>query len=378
VSRILLGSTGNGREDDYDLRNVSVLLTHTTRANHALSMYEIQELTCTASAGTFTLTFGVDEAGVAQTTQPIAWDADAATLLQALTHINGTLADITITMNGAQSTVCVPDGALPVTLTMPASFGDAPEIVADDSGLTSIYRVNHPDSRMHDGDAIKIQETVKGGVTVVYRGGLTGQYDVTYVPQVKGHYSLRVTIEGRDIDTDLSNGVNVLPAVTSGPHSSHTARPFAMEGVSETFIIQARDRFLNELDSEPNLAVSGPMSVFEASLVGVPDYRAGQHPVRIADGATASISSTITSVTRPNSDGRFLVRYEPVVAGDYMLAVTWQSSGGLVARYYINQDFSGMSPGGAPDCPLDSYTVVGSRPSLLTQTRWEVGYAEGH
>jgi hypothetical protein len=57
VNRILLGSTGNAREDNKDINNVTVLLTHTQRTDHKISMFEVQEMTCTASAGTFTLSF---------------------------------------------------------------------------------------------------------------------------------------------------------------------------------------------------------------------------------------------------------------------------------------------------------------------------------
>ena len=244
VNRILLGSTGNAREDEYDRKNVTVLLTHTTRTNHKISMFEKQIMTCTASAGTFTLKFG------GQTTLPINWDATAAELLIALKHTNNTFGEITVEFGGSQTTACREHSPEPVTFSMPASFGDAEEIIADPTGLTSslLYGINGESNSL--GDAITILEIIKGGVTVIYKGGLTGQYDITYVPQVKGHYDLKITIESIDIETDLSNGVNVVPAITSGPHSTHTARPFAMEGVSETFIIQARDEFLNELEEE--------------------------------------------------------------------------------------------------------------------------------
>jgi hypothetical protein len=207
--------------------------------------------------------------------------------------------------------------------------------------LTSVYS--------NVGDAIKIIEIIKGGVTIVYKGGLSGQYDISYVPQVKGHYNLKITIQNRDIETDVSNGVNVVAAITSGPHSTHTARPFAMEGVSETFIVQARDQFLNELDGAPNLADSGPMSTFTASLIGIPDYRGGQlasvgvtKEYNHASGTleSARVTTTIVGVTSPNSNGRYKVQYEPVVAGDYLLSVQWMSSGGLFATYYQNEDFS--------------------------------------
>ena len=37
-------------------------------------------------------------------------------------------------------------------------------------------------------------EPRRGGVTIAYVGGTTGRYAVSYVPTVKGHYSLAVTI----------------------------------------------------------------------------------------------------------------------------------------------------------------------------------------
>ena len=380
VNRILLGSTGNAREDNVDLNSINVLLTHTTRTNHRLGMSEEQTIECTASGGTFTLSFGqVGIGGGIQTTLPIEWDATAADVMAALRHTNNTLGEISVEYHSSQATACVPSNAMPMRFQMPASFGDADEIVADETKLISMYD--------NGGDAIRVVEIIKGGIEVVYTGGLTGKYDVKYVPEVKGHYDLKVTILGRDIETDLSNGVFVMAALTSGTHSTHTARPFAMEGVEETFVVQARDEFLNELDNSPSLTDSGIMSKFTSFLTGTPDYRSGQlasvgvtkeYDHSAGTLVSTKVPTTITSSTTPNTDGRFVVKYDPIVAGDYLLHVLWLSSGGLKATYYQNEDFSKPSPGTAPHCPRNSYTVVGSHPSLLTQKRREDGYAMSH
>ena len=100
--------------------------------------------------------------------------------------------------------------------------------------------------------------------------------------------------------------------------------------------------------------------------------------VRTAPVITPAVIEGKISTNQPNTDGQYNVIYEPVTAGNYALNVIWRRAGGLLAKYYENEDFS--VPYAPVDglCPLDIDTVVASYPSLLTQKRMYDGVYRKH
>ena len=163
------------------------------------------------------------------------------------------------------------------------------------------------------------------------------------MPTEKGSYSVVVQIGGTSISTDYSGGVTVYPASGSGPHSTHTADSLAIEGYLETFAIQAKDEFLNTLDS----SLIGTNN-FVAYLSGSADSRSGN------SGPTNVLASI--SENSPNTNGRYSVSYMPEVAGAYTLNVLLRKSGGLLAKYYKNDDFSSDVVGNSSVCPSSMIT----------------------
>ncbi|KAJ0392094.1 hypothetical protein P43SY_010524 [Pythium insidiosum] len=98
---------------------------------------EIQSIACLADGGSFKLTFRQ------QTTQSIAWNANAATLraaLQALTSISTAI----VTITGGGAAVCAGAGAITTTIEFTYAQGDLPPLVPDISALTLSVAPNTP------------------------------------------------------------------------------------------------------------------------------------------------------------------------------------------------------------------------------------------
>jgi hypothetical protein len=87
--------------------------------------YEIQTISCDASAGTFTMKFRE------QLTTAIAYDASAATVEAAL-EILTSISNVTVTLGDLQTTAC--SGNFAVTFN--GEFGNVPDIVTDSTSLT--------------------------------------------------------------------------------------------------------------------------------------------------------------------------------------------------------------------------------------------------
>lgn len=152
---------------------------------------------------------------------------------------------------------------------------------------------------------------------------------MSFTPTLKGHYSVDVTFNGVSISTDMSatwaqdgrsQGLMVESAAVSGPQSVHTAKPIAIQGVLESFSIQAKDQFSNQLDTSVTTLASG--SHFDARLTG------------------PTLNEAQVTEVQTNTNGMYTVTYMPDIAGQYQLDVTLRTSGGLVATIFREPDFS--------------------------------------
>ena len=246
VASTMVGTVGNTLKDGNDLDLIAVTLTHRTACNasgqaghlvdvcHSIGTQENQTMVCKADNGVVAITLGV----TSKTTMLNA-SSTPAQLQHALVCTLGlTGAQV---MNASDATICssLGNGAT-TTIVISTTSGNIPLLKAD----TSALKVDTAEA-----GSVVFNELVKGGVSIKYDGAATGIYTVSYTPTLKGAYDVKVTIQGLDVGTDLSKGVVVAPAIARALESSHNAQPLAVEGVTETFTIQAKDRFLNELDS---------------------------------------------------------------------------------------------------------------------------------
>jgi hypothetical protein len=105
-------------------------------------------------------------------------------------------------------------------------------------------------------------------------------------------------------------------------------------------MIQTRDRFENTLD----WALEGA-NAYLVTLVGAAHVHSRQQPTV----NPVVVHGTVTTLA-PNTDGRYYVSYEPVVAGNYTLSIQLRRSGGLFGTYYHNPDLTGVEHGRFPFC----------------------------
>ena len=98
------------------------------------------------------------------------------------------------------------------------------------------------------------------------------------------------------------------------------------EGVTEWFTIQTRDRFGNELDSSID-----PSSDLIVTMKGVVDE------CQVNSGSAHEIPIKILN-RQPNTDGIYLMEYDPTATGSYEISTKIITSGGLLATYYKTMD----------------------------------------
>lgn len=101
---------------------------------------EIQLLKCTATTGTFTLQFGL------ATSEPIAWDASAQTVVNTLRP----LAEVAVIFKASGATVCKSDGTEIVTIEFLQDFGKLSALVAGGAQSSNVQIAAHGTS-MFDG-----------------------------------------------------------------------------------------------------------------------------------------------------------------------------------------------------------------------------------
>ena len=356
VREVTAGEVGNHRDEATDTELVTLKLTHRTLPDRYVSMTETQAIVCNATGGSFTLSMGDLHVSV---------DAD-----DTLTQLSDKLNDAWAVQGGAgsvvvsdqgvyelsgsgQGTICSFD-AQPIYISWPTVRVDVdPLLESDLDGLTSGEGVS--DGAV--GGTVDIYEYVKGGARVTYSGD--GLYDVVYVPTLKGHWDIEVFISGVAVGTDLREGTFIHPAVSSGPHSIHTAEAIAIEDVTEPFQIQARDRFENELDNPVASDVD-----FIVSLAGHADARSN------VDHTSVTVAGTVSDAAVPNTDGLYDVTYFPEVAGSYELSIMQRNAGGLKATYYGNRDFTAPEAGRFPHCLRTMVACDSTRLDSVVDFAW--------
>jgi len=306
VFEVSKGSAGNNREDDNDLANIALTLTHDTVANLAIGMNEEQTITCDSSsgvvgAGSFDIYFTDSSAPV--TVTGVTSTGDFQTALEGLVGAGK------VTAASAAATVCVDNAVTTTTMSFTDKFTQPQLTTLNDATVST-----------------SMATTVDAIDSIIYVSG--GLYTVLYTPTAKGHYTTTLEISGVEIVSDLSSGVTVYPAAASGPQTTHTSNWFATEDETETFTIQATDRFGNELDS----SVASTES-YTVQLDGVADDCSGSNE------STDSFAAALSEST-PNTDGVYDVTYLPRLAGQHYATIALRSAGGLLATYYKNDDFT--------------------------------------
>jgi hypothetical protein len=116
--------------------------------NPSTPTYEVQTLTCTASSGTFTLTFDDGESHIDQATAAIAFDATAAAV-EAAIELLSSVAKVTVAF-GTGTAACSGSGVA-ISVTFTAQYGDVNAFTADVTEL--------------GGGTVTIAETTKGSIT---------------------------------------------------------------------------------------------------------------------------------------------------------------------------------------------------------------------
>jgi len=240
-----------------------------------------------------------------------------------------------------------------------------------------------------DLSVVKTYEVVKGLDSMTYLGD--GKYEIKYTPTVKGRYEIIVTIDNKEVSTDLSSGVFVTPAPARASQCEHDYDTVAVEGITERFLIQSRDEYDNDLDSlarglytvtlegEAGSRSSGFMSSGEigyGALSGsggdvIMDTKWGE------DGFGGHVIEKPTIKPRlPNTDGIYEVEWMPRIAGSYVFSTNYTDYGGLLATYYTMPDLT--SGAILSDAAGDSFTYpYHKKPHCpRTQLNVEFGYCD--
>ena len=307
VLEVRAGSAGNTREDGKDLDLISVTLAHETQ-DVSIATYEVQTIKCfitnaTNTSGSFELMFFNEDINVnANTTL-----ADLESSIETFT----TISDVSVESPSGQNYVCAENPDDIYVYFLREKFTQPTFEVKSEEGVS-----------------VFVAEVVQGIDSLTYLGGTTGRYEIVYTPRVKGNYSISIEINGTEIESDLSSGVYVFPAVVSSPQTVHDARLVATEDVTEPFTIQATDRFGNELDGDIGA------STFVVTLNGTAHEFSGRH------GAAAFFHGVVEGFS-PNTDGIYYADYFPELAGPHVLSVELKSPGGLLATYFENTDLTG-------------------------------------
>ncbi|RHZ10616.1 hypothetical protein DYB31_002620, partial [Aphanomyces astaci] len=265
----------------------------TVSSTKTISNYEQQTLVCTGTSATFDLVYGSNSVNV---------DA-AMTIAQLSTLINGmplivALGGVTVT--SSQATVCA--------ATTPANVVIAFNVLGNPDSFTA--------QNFRAGIAsVSIVESIRGLTSLT--GLSKGQYQIVLTPTVSGLYTFSVTIGGRA----CMNPSRILVASgrSSGPHSTHNANAVATQGTPESLVIQARDAYLNPL--------SGSVELNSAGFIATLSLAGQKFPVSVSEAS-------------PNTDGTYTVAYLPRVFGNHTLSIRHRLSGGLLATYYSNDDYT--------------------------------------
>ncbi|KAH9133873.1 hypothetical protein LEN26_006954, partial [Aphanomyces euteiches] len=283
------------------LNEITIVRTQTGVASTStllsIANFEQQTLVCTGTgSATFDITYGTASINVnaGTTASQLASQLNGMAPIQAL-------GGVSVSISNGQSAICAASTPANVVITF-NSVGNPSTLQAQNlrAGITSVT----------------ITERVRGLDSL---SALTqGQYAIQFTPTIAGLYTFGVSVGG----SAAMNPPRILvaPSRSSGPFCTHNANSVATQGILENFVVQSRDMFLNPLDGSVELGSAG----YQATLV-LKNQSMG--PV------------TVTEAT-PNTDGTYKFSYMPRVYGNHSLKIEHRLSGGLLATYFANPDFS--------------------------------------
>ncbi|KAL3774885.1 hypothetical protein ACHAW5_007303 [Stephanodiscus triporus] len=315
VFEVKKGSTGNLIDNAESQSDLDFSLSHNLMSGVGIGMHEVHTLSCSYSSDALSAedATGSFELNILNKD----WKVDALMSLHELVLLVMDALDLTHPVSTAGSThgtVCHFDPGNPVTVVTQMSF-------KKESGPIPDFYVHSKHNVL-----VAVDNFVDAVDKVDYLGG--GRYLITYTPTVSGHYAASMKLNDEHIWTDLSSGVVVDPAKASAHYCSHDSNLVAVAGKEESYAIVARDRFGNRLSStikdDTSLALS---------LTGVSD--ACTVPPR-----NTNLNSTVEELEMGHPDGHYKIAYTPSLAGVYKSSIMLRSRGGLLATYFMNQDFS--------------------------------------
>lgn len=319
------GSMGNDRSADSDLSRVKFFMQHSLHSA-AIGMHEVQTIECkydslmtmNDSSRFFLLHYMSESITV-----------NVTTTLEQFENLLLDFFSVDVSVTGTHMTVC--DTTTASTQIRFNKASTKPTLFA-----SSVV-----------GLSVHISTDIDGFDDVQYIG--SGQYKVSYTPVISGHYAISVSIGSEQIWTDLSNGVYVEPSIASAPYSSHNSVLYATEGVEEKFMIQAKDRFGNDLVS----SLLGSQE-FEVEFIGKPDKCSGREE-----------ETKFSALLEKQIQGKVDATYNPGLAGVHQVSITLTSPGGLLASFYKNIDFSNPVLGNTAHM-MHPYHEVSWCPSVKT------------
>jgi hypothetical protein len=305
VVESLHGYAGNNRTNHMDIGRVSVGLEGRNNRGR-IAMHSTQRLECqvTSSSGPreFNLQFLNNTVTVQASTHPTA--------LENWINDFSIFTTLTVQIVATDVVVCA-DSTKYITINITSPSGRTIPLftVASAQGVNArVLPVVQPVDSIS-----KVEE-------------ISGLYKVVYTPTIAGVYDLSIKIDGLDLSTDLTAGVEVFPAMEYAPSSTHNASHVAIQGITEFFTVQLRDQFGNDL-----ILPLQSTNLFEVNLHGVSDQC--QTP------KSSAIQVNILD-NQPVTDGIYLFSYVPTVSGEYDLSVSVKTAGGLLATYFKMQDWT--------------------------------------
>ena len=318
IDEVQNGSLGNNRGSNEDMDKIEVVIRNSNNAASGIGMAEIQTIRCSYTGdallegkylgGNLTLQF-LSYALTVDVNAPLS------ELEELLVNTIPQL-DFVSTEGSSHGTICHfdPDDPVVASTIITFSFKDGPlplMKVASSSGGVTVSTINNV-------DRIDGIESLGQGL-----------YTVTYTATISGHYDIAIYIDERSIWSDLSAGVTVQPTRASALESRHDSKPIATEGILQEFFIQTKDIYGNDL----RLPLEQEKDDLSVRLRGVPHKCSGQTDV-------VEMVAVIEYDPLVDSGGRYRVFYTPSLAGIYEMSVMLRSSGGLLATYYKNDDFT--------------------------------------